>query len=70
MYGGGACGHLTDPLSVWMKLEQCTLFAACTGTFLEIDDDDTNTNDKDDNTYDKCYFEEGKLQYTKYSDSE
>jgi hypothetical protein len=33
-----------------------------TGTFLEIDNDDTNTNDKDDNTYDKRYFGEGKLQ--------
>jgi hypothetical protein len=56
MYGGGACGHLTDSLSVWMKLEHCTLFVACTGTFLEIDDDDTNTNDKDDYTYAKGYF--------------
>ncbi len=69
MYGGGACGHLTDPLSVRMSLEHCTLFVACTGTFLEIDNDDTNTNGKDDNTYDKRYFWEGKLQYTKYSDS-
>ncbi len=41
MYGGGACGHLTDPLSVWMNLEHCTLFVGCTSTFLEIDDDDT-----------------------------
>ena len=24
MYGGGACGLLTDPLSTWMKLENCT----------------------------------------------
>jgi hypothetical protein len=56
MYGGGACGHLTDSLSVWMKLEHCTLFVACTGNFLEIDDDDTNTNDKDDYTYAKQYF--------------
>jgi hypothetical protein len=48
----------------------CTLFVACTSTFLEIDNNDTNTNDKDDNTYDKCYFWEGKLQYTKYLDSE
>jgi hypothetical protein len=32
MYGRGACGHLTDPLLVWMKLEHCTLFLACTGT--------------------------------------
>jgi hypothetical protein len=70
MYGGGACGHLTDPLLVWMKLEHCTLFMACTGTFLEIDNDDTNTNDKDDNTYDTHYFGEGKLHYTKYLDSE
>jgi hypothetical protein len=69
MHGRGACGHLTDPLSVWMKLEHCTLFVACTGTLLEIDDDDTNTNDKDDNTYDKRYFWEGKPQCTKYSDS-
>jgi hypothetical protein len=37
--------------------------------FFEIDDDDTNTNDKDDNTYDERYFWEGKLQYTKYFDS-
>jgi hypothetical protein len=21
MYGGGACGHMTDPLLVWMKVE-------------------------------------------------
>jgi hypothetical protein len=70
MYGGGACSHVTDPLSVWMKLENCTLFVGCTSTFLEFDDDVTNTNDKDDSTYDKCYFGEGKLQYTKYLDSE
>ncbi len=50
--------------------EHCTLFVAYTGNFLKIDDDDTNTNDKDDNTYDKRYFGEGKLQYTKYLDSE
>jgi hypothetical protein len=56
MYGGGACGHVTDPLLVWMKLEHCTLFVECTSTFLEIDNDVTNTNDKDDSTYDKCYF--------------
>jgi hypothetical protein len=70
MYGGGACGHLTDPLLVWMKLEHCTLFVECTGNFLEIDNDDTNTNDKDDNTYDKRYFGEGKIKYTTYLDSE
>ncbi len=70
MYGGGACGHMTDPLLVWMKVEHCTLFVGCTSNFLEVDDDFTNTNDKDDNSYDKCYFGEGKLQYTKYSDSE
>jgi hypothetical protein len=70
MYGGGVCGHVTDPLLVWMKLEHCTLFVGCTSTFLEFDDDVTNINDKDDSTYDKRYFGEGKLQYTKYSDSE
>ena len=26
MYGGGACGHMTDPLLVWMTVEHCTLF--------------------------------------------
>ncbi len=69
MYGGGACSHVTNPLLVWMKLEHCTLFVGCTSTFLEFDNDVTNTNDKDDSTNDKRYFGEGKLQYTKYSDS-
>jgi hypothetical protein len=69
MYGKGACGHVMDPLLVWMKLEHCTLFVGFTSTFLEFDDDVTNTNDKDVSTYDKCYFWEGKLQYTKYLDS-
>ncbi len=69
MYGGGACGHVMDPLLVWMKLEHCTLFVGCTSTFLGFDDDVTNTNDKDDSTCDKRYFGEGKLQYTKYLDS-
>jgi hypothetical protein len=69
MYGGGACGHMTDPLLVWMKVEHCTLFAGCTSNFLEVDDDFTNNNYKDDNSYDKRYFWEGKLQYTKYLDS-
>ncbi len=70
MYGGGACSHVMDPLLVWMKLEHCTLFVGCTSTFLDFDDDVTNTNDKDDSTYDKHCFWEGKLQYTKYLDSE
>ncbi len=69
MYGGRVCGHVTDPLSVWMKLEHCALFVGCTSTYLEFDDDVTNNNDKDDSTYDKRYFWEGKLQYTKYSGS-
>jgi hypothetical protein len=43
MYGGGACGHVTDPLLVWMKLEHCTPFVGCTSTFLEFDDDVTIT---------------------------
>jgi hypothetical protein len=70
MYGRGACGHVTDLLLVWMKLKHCTLFVGCTSTILEFDDDVTNTNDKDDSTYDKRYFVEGKLIYTKYLDSE
>ncbi len=70
MYGRGACGHVTDQLLVWMKLEHCTLFVGCISTFLEFDHDVTNTNDKDDSTYDKHYFWEGKLQYTKYLDSD
>jgi hypothetical protein len=41
MYGGGACGHMTDPLLVWMKVEHCILFVGCTSTFLEVDDDFT-----------------------------
>ncbi len=32
MYGGGACGHMTDPLLVWMKVDS-TLFVGCTSTF-------------------------------------
>jgi hypothetical protein len=51
-------------------VEHCTLFVGCTSTFLEVDDDFTNTNDKDDNSYAKRYFGESKLQYTKYLDSE
>ncbi len=70
MYGGGACGHMADPLLVWMKVEHCTLFVGCTSPFLEVDNDFTNTHGKDDNSYDKRYFGEGKLQYTKYLDSE
>jgi hypothetical protein len=70
MYGGGACCHVMDQLLVWMKLEHCTLFVGCTSTFLEFDNDVTNTNDKDDSTYDERYFWEGKLQYTKYLDPE
>ncbi len=40
-----------------------------TSTFLEVDNDFTITNGKDDNSYDKRYFGGGKLQYTKYLDS-
>jgi hypothetical protein len=61
---------MMDPLLVWMKVEHCTLFVGCTSTFLEVDDVFTNTHDKYDNSYDKCFFGEGKLQYTKYLDSE
>ena len=49
MYCGGACGHLTNPLSVWMQMEQCTLFVGCTSNFIVADKDDNhiNTNDGD-----------------------
>ena len=49
MYGGGACGHLTNLLSVWMKMEQCTLFVGCTSNFIAADKDHNhiNTNDGD-----------------------
>ena len=57
MYGRGACGHLTDPLSIWMKLEDCTLFVGCTSTFSESDVEDTNSN----NNNDSCNWE-GKCQ--------
>jgi hypothetical protein len=70
MYGRGACCHVTDPLLVWMKLENCTYFVGCTSTFLDFDNDVTNTNGKDDSTYDKRYFRESKLKYIKYLDSE
>ena len=47
MYGGGACGHLTDPLSVWMKMEQCTFFVGCTSNFIAADKDDNHINTTD-----------------------
>ena len=63
MYGGGACGHLTDPLSIWMKLEDCTLFVGCTTTLSENEGDDTNSDNKNDS----C-DSEGMCQCEKYSD--
>ncbi len=36
MYGGGACGHVTDLLSVWMKLEHCAFFVGCTSNFSNL----------------------------------
>jgi hypothetical protein len=65
MYGGGACGHLTDPLSVWMKLEDCTLFVGCTSTLSGNEDNDTNSDNKNDS----C-DSEGMCQCEKYSDFE
>jgi hypothetical protein len=44
MYGGGACGHLTDPLSVWMKMERCTFLVGCTSNYNPYDRDN-NKND-------------------------
>ena len=46
MYDGGACGHLTDPLSIWMKLEDCTLFVGCTSSMSENEGDDINSDKK------------------------
>jgi hypothetical protein len=57
MYGGGACGLLTDPLSTWMKLENCTFFVGCTSTFSESYVEDTNSSNKDN-----CCFSEGMCQ--------
>jgi hypothetical protein len=47
MYGGGACGHLTDPLSVWMKMEECTFFVGCTSNFIAADEDDNHIDATD-----------------------
>jgi hypothetical protein len=47
MYGGGACGHLTDPSSVWMKMEQCTLFVGCTSNFVAADKDENHIDTSD-----------------------
>ena len=65
MYGGGACGHLTDPLSVWMKMEQCTLFVGCTSNFVAADKDENHidTNDgyvTDDSNTTNCVDLDGK----------
>jgi hypothetical protein len=65
MYGGGACGHLTDPLSVSMKMEQCTLFVGCTSDFIAADKDDnhidTNNGDvTDDSDTTNCVDLDGK----------
>lgn len=65
MYGGGACGHLTDPLSIWMKLEDCTLFVGCTSSMSENEGDDTNFDNKN-----VSYDSEGMCQYEKFSDFE
>ena len=47
MYGGGACGHLTDPLSVWMKMDQCTLSVGCTSNFVAADNDENHIDTSD-----------------------
>jgi len=65
MYGGGACGHLTDPLSIWMKLEDCTLFVGCTTSMSANEGDDINSDKKNDR-----YDSEGMCQYEKFSDFE
>jgi hypothetical protein len=65
MYGGGACGHLTDPLSVWMKMEECTFFVGCTSNFIAADEDDnhidaTNGDVTDDSDTTNCVDLDGK----------
>ncbi len=59
MYDGGACWQLTDPLSVWMKMEQFILLVVFTNNFILFDkahndngvndDDDVNGDDNNDN---------------------
>ena len=47
MYGGGTCGHLINRLSMWMKMEQCTLFVGCTSNFIAADKDDNHIDTTD-----------------------
>ncbi len=49
MCGGGACRQMPNPLSVWMKMEQCILLVGCTSNFMAFDKAD---NDNDINDYD------------------
>ncbi len=37
----------TGPLSVWMKMEQCTLFVGCTSNFIAADKDHNHIDTKD-----------------------
>jgi len=65
MYGGGACGHLTDPLSVWMNMEECTFFVGCTSNFIAADEDDnhfdaTDGDVTDDSDTTNCVDLDGK----------
>ncbi len=48
MYGGGACGHLTNLLSTCMKMERCTFLVGCTSNYNAYDRDN-NDNDSDIN---------------------
>ena len=47
MYSGRACGHLIDPLLVWMKMEQCTLFVGCKSNFIATNKDDNHIDTTD-----------------------
>ena len=65
MYGRGACGNLIDPLLVWMKMEQCTLFVGCSSNFIAADKDDNHIeiNDgdvTDDSVTTNCVDLDGK----------
>jgi hypothetical protein len=35
------------PLSVWMKMEECTLFVGCTSNFIAADEDDNHIDATD-----------------------
>ncbi len=73
MYSGGDCRQLTDPWSVWMKMEPCILLVGWTSNFKALDkanndkdiNDDDNVNNVDDNVNFDLFMEG--IQYTIYT---